>query len=164
MLLFPSPNIGGLSALFTLSCTLMLALDLGVFIAQGNEVSFKEASIWSVVWVTFSLFFIHSLPLPHFGNFAGRKTAGVPGFDPTSPPGTCRLISDGIHRREVAFGRQYFIFVMVFRVFRDTHEYQHRSSFTASRALSFARLYRDGFGLMQCNWVITLRRLSYIRA
>ena len=36
---------------------LMLALDLGVFHKKAHAVSFKEAAIWSGVWVSLSLLF-----------------------------------------------------------------------------------------------------------
>ena len=36
---------------------LMLALDLGVFHRKAHPVSFKEAAIWSAVWVTLALLF-----------------------------------------------------------------------------------------------------------
>ena len=35
----------------------MLALDLGIFNRKSHVVSFKEAAIWSGVWVVLALFF-----------------------------------------------------------------------------------------------------------
>ena len=43
--------------IFTIFVVGMLALDLGVFNRKAHEVRFKEAAIWSVVWVTLSLVF-----------------------------------------------------------------------------------------------------------
>src|ERR1044072_4319285 len=40
--------------LFVLS---MLAVDLGVFHRQAHKVSIKEATIWSVVWITLAMLF-----------------------------------------------------------------------------------------------------------
>jgi len=40
---------------FLLLIFLLLAVDLGVFNRQSHEVSFKEATIWTVVWVIFAL-------------------------------------------------------------------------------------------------------------
>ncbi len=42
---------------FSLFVLGMLALDLGVFSRKPHEVKFKEALIWSIVWVTLSLIF-----------------------------------------------------------------------------------------------------------
>jgi len=43
--------------LFNLFVIAMLALDLGVFHRKAHAVSIKEATVWSVVWVTLSLLF-----------------------------------------------------------------------------------------------------------
>lgn len=42
---------------FTVFILLMLLLDLGVFSRKSHEVSFKEAAIWSAVWVSFAVGF-----------------------------------------------------------------------------------------------------------
>ncbi len=42
---------------FTLFVLAMLALDLGVFHRKAHAVSMREATIWSLVWVTLSLLF-----------------------------------------------------------------------------------------------------------
>jgi len=36
---------------------IMLALDLGIFSKKNHEVSFKEAAIWSLAWITLALIF-----------------------------------------------------------------------------------------------------------
>ena len=42
---------------FNAFVVLMLALDLGVFHRKAHEVSFKEAMIWTLVWVACALGF-----------------------------------------------------------------------------------------------------------
>ena len=42
---------------FNLFVLLMLALDLGVFHRKAHVVSVKEATIWSVVWISLALLF-----------------------------------------------------------------------------------------------------------
>ena len=42
---------------FLLFVLVMLALDLGVFNRKSHVVSFKEATIWSIVWVALALLF-----------------------------------------------------------------------------------------------------------
>ncbi|MCV4614330.1 hypothetical protein OFM04_31000, partial [Escherichia coli] len=42
---------------FTVFVLLMLAIDLGVFNRKAHVVSFKEATIWSIVWVSLSMIF-----------------------------------------------------------------------------------------------------------
>jgi tellurite resistance protein TerC len=43
--------------IFNAFVLVMLALDLGVFHRQTHAVSIKEATIWSVVWVSLALLF-----------------------------------------------------------------------------------------------------------
>ena len=42
---------------FNIFVLAMLALDLGVFHRDAHEVSIKEASVWSVVWISLALAF-----------------------------------------------------------------------------------------------------------
>jgi tellurite resistance protein TerC len=42
---------------FTLFVLVMLAIDLGIFHRKAHAVSIREATIWSLVWVTLSLIF-----------------------------------------------------------------------------------------------------------
>ncbi len=42
---------------FNLFVLAMLALDLGVFHRQAHEVSIREASVWSVLWISLALAF-----------------------------------------------------------------------------------------------------------
>ncbi len=42
---------------FNLFVLTMLALDLGVFHRKAHAVSVKEATIWSIVWITLALLF-----------------------------------------------------------------------------------------------------------
>ncbi len=47
----------GLWSVFLIAVAVMLALDLGVFHRKAHAPSFREAAIWSVVWVSLSLVF-----------------------------------------------------------------------------------------------------------
>src|SRR5215203_1119677 len=49
-MLFPFAEYWWFYGLFLAFVLVMLALDLGVFNKKAHVVSFKEASIWSVVW------------------------------------------------------------------------------------------------------------------
>ena len=42
---------------FTLFVLAMLAIDLGVFHRQAHEVSVREASVWTLVWIALALLF-----------------------------------------------------------------------------------------------------------
>ena len=54
IVLFPFSEYWWVYGVFTLFVLGILALDLGVFHKTAHEVSFKEAAVWSVVWVAMS--------------------------------------------------------------------------------------------------------------
>src|SRR5205823_13969357 len=62
---------------------IFLSLDLGVFHRRAHAVSFKEAAMWSVVWVGLALAFLGGFylfmlaRLPH-----DPRLAAIAGFDP----------------------------------------------------------------------------------
>jgi tellurite resistance protein TerC len=59
LVLFPFADYWWFYAGFTLFVLGMLALDLGVFHREAHEVRFKEALVWSIVWVTLALIFCY---------------------------------------------------------------------------------------------------------
>jgi TerC family integral membrane protein len=103
--------------LFVLS---LLALDLGVFHRHAHQVSIKEATIWSVVWITLAMVF--NLGLYLF-------------WDKVSPTS-----SDSNNEAALAFFTGYliekslsvdniFVFVLIFTFFAVPAIYQHRVLF-----------------------------------
>ncbi|MEN0060306.1 MAG: hypothetical protein AAGB31_15815, partial [Bdellovibrio sp.] len=56
-LLFPFAEYWWFYLGFIVFVISMLALDLGVFHKHSHAVSFKEASIWSVVWISLAMVF-----------------------------------------------------------------------------------------------------------
>jgi len=73
MILFPFAEYWWFYAAFLIFVLLMLALDLGVFNCKAHVVSFKEATAWSVVWISLALVFLF-YTATRFGNF--RRTNG----------------------------------------------------------------------------------------
>jgi tellurite resistance protein TerC len=57
MTLFPFADYWWFYLAFTGFVLAMLALDLGVFHKKAHEVSFKEAGVWTVIWISFALVF-----------------------------------------------------------------------------------------------------------
>src|SRR5436305_13395185 len=90
--------------LFILS---MLALDLGVLNRRAHAVKYREATLWSVVWVTLALVFAGIV----FWN-AGRQTGleFVTGYIIE-----LSLLVDNL-----------FVFVLIFSYFKVPSKYQHR--------------------------------------
>src|SRR5258706_772964 len=95
---------------FVLCVLFFLALDLGVFHRRAHVVKFKEALIWTAIWVTLSLVFAAALvPL------RGRQEAVefVTGY----------LIELSLSMDNV------FVIALIFAYFRLPQQYQHRVLF-----------------------------------
>jgi tellurite resistance protein TerC len=95
---------------FNLFVLAMLALDLGVFHRKSHEVSFKEATTWSVVWIVLALIF--NAALFHYRG----PDAGVQFF-------TGYLIEKSLSVDNI------FVFALIFSYFSVPAAYQHRVLF-----------------------------------
>lgn len=95
---------------FTLFVLVMLAIDLGVFHRKAHAVSLKEASIWSVVWITLALIF-------NAGLYCLR------GPDPALQFFTGWLIEKSLSVDNI------FVFVLLFSYFSVPAAYQHHVLF-----------------------------------
>ena len=58
VLLFPLRDYWWFYAAFLALVLVLLSLDLGVFHRRAHTVSFKEAAMWSVVWIGLALAFL----------------------------------------------------------------------------------------------------------
>jgi len=85
----------------------MLAIDLGVFNRKSHEVSYKEASIWSGVWVTLALVFA-GLVFTRMGHQKGLEFL------------TGYLIELSLSVDNL------FVFLLIFSYFKVPTKYQHR--------------------------------------
>jgi len=103
---------------FCVFILLMLAIDLGVFNRKPHEVSYKDASIWSAVWVALALIFAALL----FG------------------PLGWELFGEARNQKALEFLTGYlielslsvdnlFVFVLIFSYFKVPSKYQHRVLF-----------------------------------
>ncbi|MBM4263814.1 MAG: TerC family protein [Deltaproteobacteria bacterium] len=88
----------------------MLALDLGVFHRKAHAVSIKEASIWSVVWVTLAMIFNLGI---YF--YWGQDKA-------------LEFLTGYVIEKSLSVDN-LFVFLMVFQYFNTPSEYQHRVLF-----------------------------------
>ncbi|MGZ3697253.1 MAG: TerC family protein [Bdellovibrionota bacterium] len=97
-------------ALFHLFIFLMLALDLGVFHREKHEVHWREALVWSVVWISLSLLFNLGIYFWRGKEVALSFTAGY-------------LIEKSLSVDNL------FVFLMIFTYFRVPKAYQHKVLF-----------------------------------
>jgi tellurite resistance protein TerC len=144
-ILFPFAEYWWFYLGFTLFVLLMLALDLGVFHRKAHEVSFKEATIWSVVWISLALIF-------NLGFYYYAASKFAPEIATTI---SLEFLTGYIVEKSLSVDN-IFVFVMVFSYFAIPAKYQHRVLFYGIiGALIFRAIFISaGSWLMQFHWVI----------
>ncbi|MCL4811666.1 MAG: TerC family protein [Vicinamibacteraceae bacterium] len=157
-LLFPFAEYWWLYAAFSAFVLLLLALDLGVFHRKAHEVSFREATIWSVVWVTLALAFNYGFYLYAASTFDDNpRLLAIPGFSPDDAARQVGLefLTGYIVEKALAVDN-IFVFVVVFGYFAIPAKYQHRVLFYGIiGALVFRALFiAMGSVLMQYHAVV----------
>lgn len=103
--------------LFVLS---LLALDLGVFHRHAHKVSIKEATIWSVVWVTISMVF--NLGLYFFWDKVS------PNSSYSNSEAALAFFTGYLIEKSLSVDN-IFVFVLIFTFFAVPAVYQHRVLF-----------------------------------
>jgi tellurite resistance protein TerC len=137
---------------------LLLALDLGVFHRKAHTVSFREAAIWTAVWITLALLFnllLYQYALWKFPH--DTRLMAVPGFDPQAAAWRVSLeYLTGYLIEKALSVDNIFVFVMVFRYFAIPAKYQHRVLFYGILgALVFRAIFVAlGAALMKYHWVV----------
>ncbi len=130
-LLFPFAEYWWFYAAFTAFVLMMLALDLGVFHRKAHAVGFREATAWSVAWISLALIFNYLLYLYSSWRFAQvPRLTSIPGF---SPDAAARQVSleflTGYMIEKALSIDNIFVFVLVFSYFAIPAKYQHRVLF-----------------------------------
>jgi tellurite resistance protein TerC len=103
---------------FCVFILVMLAIDLGFFNRRPHEITYKDAAIWSAVWVALALIFAGLL-------------VGPLGWE---------MFGDARHQKALEFLTGYlielslsvdnlFVFVLIFSYFKVPPKYQHRVLF-----------------------------------
>jgi tellurite resistance protein TerC len=158
VVLFPFAEYWWLYVGFTLFVFVLLALDLGVFHRKAHAVSFKEASTWSVVWVTLALTFnwlFYQWMLHRFA--ADPRLMAIPDFDPVRAARTAALEFLAGYIVEYSLSvDNIFVFVVVLSYFAVPSRYQHRVLFFGILGALFFRAVFIAMGalLLRYQWVI----------
>lgn len=105
---------------FNLFVLIMLALDLGVFHRKSHVVSIKEATIWSVVWISLALLFNLGLYL-----FWDRIS---PTSSYTNNEAALAFFTGYLIEKSLSVDN-IFVFVLIFTFFAVPAAYQHRVLF-----------------------------------
>jgi len=145
MTLFPFAEYWWFYGAFLIFVLFMLALDLGVFNRKSHVVSFKEATIWSIVWVALALTFNFI-----FYNYASAKYGAEIGKQSALEFLTGYVLEYSLSIDNI------FVFVLVFSYFGIPAKYKHRVLFYGILgALIFRAIFIAlGSALMQFNWII----------
>lgn len=96
----------------------MLAIDLGVFNRKPHEISYKDAVIWSAVWVTLALIFAGLL----FGPLGWEL------FGPARHEKAVEFLFGYVIELSLSIDN-LFVFVLIFSYFKVPPKYQHRVLF-----------------------------------
>jgi len=158
--LFPFQQYWWFYAGFTAFVLLLLALDLELFHREAHEVRFREAAIWSAVWVSLALAFGYGLYQYALWRFPrDLRLAGLPGFDPHGAAWDTALeyLTGYIVEYSLSVDN-IFIFVLVLSYFAIPSKYQHRVLFYGILgALVFRGLFIAlGSVLMRIYWIVLL--------
>jgi len=147
MSLFPFAEYWLFYAGFLLFVLAMLAIDLGIFNRKEHVVSFKEATVWSAIWVALALVFaggFYQYTATNFGTEVGKTL-------------TLEFLTGYVLEYSLSVDN-IFIFVLVFSYFGIPAKYKHRVLFYGILgALVFRAIFIAlGSALMQFHWVIYL--------
>jgi tellurite resistance protein TerC len=156
--LFPFAEYWWFYAAFTAFVLLLLGLDLGVFHRKAHVVSFREASIWTAVWICLALIFNYGLYAYSSWRFPQvERLTSIAAFDPA---GAARQVSleflTGYIVEKSLSVDNIFVFVVVFGYFGIPAMYQHRILFYGILgALLFRAMFiAAGAVLMRYHWVV----------
>ena len=105
---------------FNIFVLFMLVLDLGVFHRKAHEVSIKEATIWSVVWIALALLF--NLGIYLFWN------RFVPSSSYSNSQAALSFFTGYLIEKSLSVDN-IFVFVLLFTFFAVPAAYQHRVLF-----------------------------------
>lgn len=158
MILFPFYEYWWFYLGFTVFVLGVLALDLGVFHKKAHEVSFKEASIWTTIWIGMAFVFNYLFYLyAHYRFSTHERYTSIPGFDPDLQAKTSALefLTGFVVEKSLAVDN-IFVFAVVFAYFGIPKMYQHRVLFWGILgALIFRAIFiAMGSVLMQYKWIV----------
>ena len=158
--LFPFAEYWWLYGAFAAFVGVLLFLDLGVFHRKEHPVTFREAGMWTAVWVVLAmafdvgLYFYLRHRLPH-----DPRLLALEGFDPLATARTAALEFLAGYVVEYSLSvDNIFVFVVVLSYFAVPAHLQHRVLFFGILgALVFRAIFIAlGAALLQYNWVTWL--------
>lgn len=165
MLLFPFSEFWWFYLGFTALVVLLLVIDLGVFHRKPHAVSFREAALWSAIWICFALAFNYVLYRWVLWQLADDPKLAAVGLTAARAARQAALEFFAGYLVEWSLSvDNIFVFVLVFRYFAIPAEYQHRILFFG---ILGAICFRAGFialgaVLLRYHWVMIVFGLFLI--
>jgi tellurite resistance protein TerC len=158
IILFPLADYWWFYLSFVVFVLVVLAIDLGVFHKEAHEVSFKESTVWTTIWVGLAFAFNYLFYLYAQYQFANHERyTSIPGFDAAAQAKTSALefLTGYVIEKALAVDN-IFIFAVVFAYFGIPRKYQHRVLFWGILGALFFRAIFIALGsvLMQYHWVV----------
>ena len=135
---------------FNIFVLAMLALDLGVFHRKAHVISIKEATIWSVVWISMALVF--NLGLYFFWDKVS------PTSDYSNSEAALAFFTGYLIEKSLSVDN-IFVFVLIFTFFAAPAIYQHRVLFWGIIGALIMRATLIAVGAMllkEFHWIIYL--------
>lgn len=158
MILFPFADYWELYLGFTAFVLIVLALDLGVFHKHAHEVSVKEASIWTSIWIGLAFVFNFIFyKYAHWQFSTNERFLSIPNFDPDGQAKASALefLTGFVIEKSLAIDN-IFVFAVVFGYFAIPKIYQHRILFWGILGALFFRAIFIAMGsiLLSYHWLI----------
>ena len=137
---------------------MLLILDLGVFHRTPHKVSFREAAVWSTIWISLAFLFNVGLYVYASSKFASDpRLLAIPGFEPAIAAKQVALefLTGFLVEKSLAIDN-IFVFAVVFSYFAVPPKYQHKILFYGIIGALFFRAIFIALGsvLMQYHAVI----------
>lgn len=131
VLLFPFDQYWWFYGIFTLAVLALLALDLGIANRKAHTISFREATAWSLFWITLALAF--NFFLYYFSRFQlplDERLTALPGFNANKASMQVALEFLAGYLTEYSLSvDNIFVFIVVLRYFAIPTKYQHQVLF-----------------------------------
>lgn len=143
--LFPFADYWWFYLSFILLVFFFLALDLGIFHKQDHAVPFREALMWTIVWLAMALIFNYG-----FYQYSLYK------FDhPTASRLALEFLGGYVMELSLSVDN-LFVFIVIFRFFAVPPIYQHRVLFFGILGALFFRAVFIALGsiLMSYSWIV----------
>ena len=158
MIFFPFSDYWWFYIGFTVFIMLILALDLGVFHRKAHEVKFREATIWTTIWIALAFLFNYLFFLYARYQFSTNEAyLSIPDFDPTAQARILALefLTGFVIEKSLAIDN-IFVFVVVFAYFGIPKVYQHRVLFWGILGALVFRIIFIALGsiLLQYQWIV----------